>query len=68
MNEPGVKKGVAKVIYLHETGCYPNEYMRHHGVEQEKWEDLPLWRRDDYEFTAEAVLAFLNIQPHPDRA
>lgn len=51
---------IAQIIYLYAGGMYPCDHIHVYGKEQEKWENIPEWMRDDYRLQAEKVLEFIN--------
>lgn len=61
---------IAKVLHTHEFGCAPEEFEEIHGFKKREWGDWSLERfvdnqlaeheRDDYRYTAQKVVEFLE--------
>jgi hypothetical protein len=69
--EENLIEQIAEIIYLHNGGIYPDEYLEIYGCAQRLWKTDKPWdsqplielcehERDDYRVQAQAVVKFIN--------
>jgi len=60
LDKKELKEKVAMLIYYHEGGVGPDEYLEVMGRIQPHWNELAEWERDEYRYQAESVIKFLS--------